>query len=115
LHWIDEVIDTGEIIARENFEITPGMTQQNVLLTTAEIGAKLLHHAGKQLAAGVPLTPIAPHSYEQDHYYPMPGSDAFETYFKRRRFFRIRDVIRSILRRDKKSQIMKYGTDKKQP
>lgn len=103
LHWIDEGIDTGEIIARENFQITSGMTQQNVLVLTAELGARLIQEAGKQLLAGQSLKPISPTDSEQDNYYPMPGSDAFESYFKRRRFFRIRDVIKTILRRSGKS------------
>lgn len=103
LHWIDEGIDTGEIIARENFQITPGMTQQNVLMVTAELGAELIQQAGRKLQDDQPLSPIAPTEKEQDNYYPMPGSDAFESYFKRRRFFRIRDIIKTILRRTGRS------------
>ncbi len=99
LHWIDEGIDTGEIIARENIEIITGMTQQMVLMKTAEVGASLLNEAGYKLQRGEQLEAISAGKGEQDNYYPMPGSDDFESYFKRRRYFRIRDVIFSIWRK----------------
>jgi folate-dependent phosphoribosylglycinamide formyltransferase PurN len=98
VHWIDEGVDTGEIIARRSFCIEPGMTQQNVLVTTAATGADLLALIGEKLLAGRSLSSIRPEEDEADHYYPMPGESAFDSYFRQRRFFRIRDTFASIFR-----------------
>ena len=93
LHWIDEGIDTGEIIARRSFKLLPGMTQQNVLVETAVVGAGLLKDVGRKLALGDDPGSIVP---EEDQYYPMPGEKEFHAYFSKRRFFRIRDLFASI-------------------
>lgn len=98
VHWIDEGIDTGEIIARRAFKVAPGMTQQNVLLKTATIGADLLADIGEKLRRGETVAKVAPDENEADRYYPMPGEAAFDNYFERRRFFRIRDTFSSIMR-----------------
>lgn len=97
IHWIDEGIDTGALVARRSFVIKPGMTQQRVLSITATIGAKLLKRLGKKLLEGKHLEVINTNTNE-DSYYPMPGSDDFNEYFKQRRFFRIRDLLNTILR-----------------
>ena len=34
---------------------------------------------------------------EEEDYYPVPGEKAFEEYFRKRRFFRIRDVLGLLL------------------
>jgi folate-dependent phosphoribosylglycinamide formyltransferase PurN len=96
LHWIDEGIDTGEIIARQSFKLIPGMTQQNVLVETAVVGAELLKKVGEKLGQGDAIGSIIPDETEEDQYYPMPGEDEFQAYFSRRRFFRIRDLFASI-------------------
>ena len=98
VHWIDEGVDTGEIVARRSFRIEPGMTQQNVLVTTAAIGADLLARIGEKLSEGLTLDSIRPEEDEADQYYPMPGESAFDGYFRQRRFFRIRDTVASIFR-----------------
>lgn len=97
IHWIDEGIDTGALVARRSFVIKSGMTQQRILSITATIGAKLLKRLGKKLQEGEKLEVINTNTNE-DTYYPMPGSDDFNEYFKQRRFFRIRDLMSTILR-----------------
>lgn len=98
VHWIDEGIDTGGIIARHAFNVEPGMTQQNVLVKTADTGADLLAAIGEKLLNGDAIDKIEPDENEADQYYPMPGETEFDNYFKRRRFFRIRDTFASIMR-----------------
>ncbi len=98
LHWIDEGIDTGEIIARRSFKLFAGMTQQNVLVETAVVGAGLLKDVGRKLARGDDPGTIVPDEAEEDQYYPMPGETEFYAYFSSRRFFRIRDLFASIRR-----------------
>ncbi len=102
VHWIDEGIDTGTILRRHAFEITPGMTQQNVLEQTAIIGAELLTDIGHELATQGKATPAPLDEQEPDQYYPMPGSEAFDSYFKQRRFFRIRDIFHLIQQRKRR-------------
>jgi len=102
LHWIDEGIDTGTLLRRQSFSIDAGMTQQNVLEQTADIGANLLQEAAQQLLQQGFISPTPVEQSESDEYYPMPGSKEFESYFKRRRFFRIRDVFKMIFSPSKK-------------
>lgn len=96
LHWIDEGIDTGEIIARHKITLKRGATQQIVLEETAKAGAALLETAGQTLLAGGVLETIMPTKSEADEYYPMPGHAHFREYFKTRRFFKIRDVFKAV-------------------
>ncbi len=61
---------------------------------TAVIGAKLLGRVVKRLIDGKdPKLHLIHSSNEKDMYYPMPGDKDFESYFKQRRYFRIRDVL----------------------
>lgn len=92
VHWIDEGIDTGAVVARRAFQLRPGWTQQRVLVYTAVIGACLLRRVIRGLQRGE--SPVAFRPPEGDaRYYPMPGQSEFEEYFAKRRFFRIRDVL----------------------
>lgn len=97
VHWIDEGIDTGSLVERRSFVIKQGMTQQRVLSITSIIGARLLKRVGRKLLSGQEPETI---SVDQEHvsYYPLPGSADFDEYFKTKRFFRIRDLISTILR-----------------
>ncbi len=97
VHWIDEGVDTGDVVARRSFTIKPGMTQQHVLSITAVIGARLLKRIGAKLLSGTTPETIAVDT-QNASYYPLPGSDEFHDYFRSRRFFRIRDLLRYILR-----------------
>ncbi len=97
VHWIDEGIDTGSLVARRSFVIKPGMTQQRVLTVTAIIGARLLKRIAKKLLAGQ-NPEIIPVNNKIISYYPMPGSDDFNDYFVTKRFFRIRDLLSTIVR-----------------
>ncbi len=97
VHWIDEGIDTGALVARRSFLIKPGMTQQRVLTITAVIGARLLKRIGKKLLPGKMPETITIEN-EKTTYYPMPGSSDFDEYFENIRYFRIRDLLSHILR-----------------
>ncbi len=97
VHWIDEGIDTGSLVARRSFVIKPGMTQQRVLTITAIIGARLLNRIGAKLLSGQNPETISVDN-EMASYYPMPGSDDFNEYFKTKRFFRIRDLLSTMLK-----------------
>ena len=94
VHWIDEGIDTGQVLERRDFGIPRRATQETVMTLTAIIGVRLLRRVVRRLQAGEdPVRLRPPRDDEAVDYYPMPGSEEFDTYFERRRFFRIRDVL----------------------
>jgi len=93
VHWIDEGIDTGTVLARRSFALKEQATQETVLMYTAVIGAKLIGRVVRRLLAGHNPQLQTIHPEEADAYYPMPGNKDFKRYFKQRRFFRIRDVL----------------------
>ena len=92
IHWIDEGIDTGEVLARRSFPLKAETTQEKVLMLTAVIGASLIQGVVRKLVLGKDVTPLVIEK-EQDMYYPLPGEKDFESYFEQRRFFRIRDIL----------------------
>ncbi len=92
VHWIDDGIDTGDVLARRSFRLKPQATQETVLMVTAVIGARLFRRVIRRLLAGRDAR-IKISAEETDAYYPMPGDKDFETYFKQHRFFRIRDIL----------------------
>ena len=92
VHWIDEGIDTGDVLARRSFRLKPQATQETVLMVTAVIGARLIRRVIARLLAGKDAR-IKISAEETGAYYPMPGDKDFETYFKQHRFFRIRDIL----------------------
>jgi len=94
VHWIDEGIDTGEILERRSFPIAEHATQETVLMLTAVIGARLLRRVIRRLQGGQPARKVCTElDAPAESYYPMPGDKEFASYFKQRRFFRIRDVL----------------------
>lgn len=94
VHWIDDGIDSGQILARRSFPIRVHATQETVLTFTAVIGARMLRRVIRRLQADR-LQPMPPAAAEEEvsNYYPMHGDAAFASYFRQRRFFRIRDVL----------------------
>jgi folate-dependent phosphoribosylglycinamide formyltransferase PurN len=101
VHWIDDGIDTGKLLARRSFLIKPDATQETVLMYTAVIGAVLTRRIVRRLLAGKDPEQEIINDRETSQYYPMPGEMDFEAYFKQRRFFRIRDVLGLIFMRRK--------------
>ena len=93
VHWIDEGIDTGKILARRSFLLRPNSTQETVLMFTATIGARLIQRIVRRLIARKDPTFNIIHGDEENSYYTMPGEKDFEAYSQQRRFFRIRDVL----------------------
>lgn len=99
IHWIDDGIDTGTVIARRSFALKPDATQETVLMYTAVIGARLAGTVIRRLIGGEAPGECVIAPDEQENYYPMPGDSDFEAYFRQRRFFRIRDVLGLMLAR----------------
>ncbi|MEK7487593.1 MAG: formyltransferase family protein [Planctomycetota bacterium] len=93
IHWIDEGVDTGPILARREFRLKKGWTQQKVLTFTAILGTRLLHRLLKKLACQEKPHPLPGIEREPTSYYPMPGETDFNNYFAVQRFFRIRDIM----------------------
>jgi len=93
LHWIDEGIDTGEVLERRSFPIPENATQETVLMLTAVIGARLMRRVIRRLHSGQPAGKMLAQQANDEAYYPMPGDAEFASYFEARRFFRIRDVL----------------------
>lgn len=97
VHWIDEGIDTGEVLARQTFIIKQGWTQQKVLVQTAITGAELLKEIGGFLSRKERPKPLSEAHEDEINYFPMPQRIDFKNYFSERRFFRIRDILRFFL------------------
>jgi folate-dependent phosphoribosylglycinamide formyltransferase PurN len=97
LHWINEGIDTGDIIAQRRFRLHRHSTQHQALLKAAVIGATLIRKSLEKISAGQSLPAIA-QAEGAGAYYAMPTAEAFDDYFLHRRFFRIRDVFSHVLR-----------------
>ncbi len=93
VHWMDEGIDTGQLLARKRFSIKPGKTQQWVLVMTAVIGTHLVRRIVQTIARGEKPVSMNIGEGEQEAYYPIPGEKEFDKYFRERRFFRIRDIL----------------------
>ena len=93
IHWIDEGIDTGQMLARKSFKIEKNSTQDQVLIFTAVIGARLLRRVLKRIVQGKSPVIHETDPSESTAYFPMPGSGAFKSYFSNRRFFRIRNIL----------------------
>jgi folate-dependent phosphoribosylglycinamide formyltransferase PurN len=97
IHYIDEKIDTGKLIARRKFKIKKGMTQHLVLIKTAIVGAHLLKSIVRKISNNLPIEPLIT-NVEEPAYYGFPGNEEFDEYFSQNRFFRIRDVLGYFLR-----------------
>ncbi|MCP4471552.1 MAG: hypothetical protein GY815_12875 [Gammaproteobacteria bacterium] len=95
VHWIDEGIDTGEILERRSFPIPDSATQETVLMLTAVIGTRLLRRVIRRLQNGQSARneSMKLGATDEDYYHPMPGDEEFASYFQQHRFFRIRDVL----------------------
>lgn len=92
VHWMDEGIDTGKIIARKDFILTKGMTQQNVLSISATLGAEILADIFNKLQNNQPVETINLTENKISDYHSIPSSEDFNKYFSNNRFFRIRDT-----------------------
>ncbi|MCP5362118.1 MAG: hypothetical protein H6908_05755 [Hyphomicrobiales bacterium] len=97
IHWIDEGIDTGTLLARRKISLKTGMTQQMVMIRSALAGSILLKHLLHMLVTGKTPASIKEESpQESSAYFPAPDHAAFDGYFNQHRFFRIRDTWRII-------------------
>jgi methionyl-tRNA formyltransferase len=99
VHLIDEGIDTGKVLGQKSFLLRKGDTQQTVLSKTAKYGADLLSEIIAEIPAGSLNKKVDVAPEEKAQYFSMPGEEEFDNYFDKRRFFRIRDLIRRILKR----------------
>ena len=91
LHWMDEGIDTGKIISKKNFLIKKHDTQETIMTKAALLESSLLRKIGQRIQTGQPLPSIE--VTKKGRYFSMPSKANFKSYFKSRRFFRIRDII----------------------
>ncbi|MCM8527035.1 MAG: hypothetical protein NE327_11000 [Lentisphaeraceae bacterium] len=96
IHWMDEGIDTGPLLARKLFRISKKTSQDKVLIYTALIGSSLLKRIGRQLMKGKEPKTIDT-SEEEKMYYPLPGRKAFKEYYKVRCFISFGIIFRAIL------------------
>lgn len=97
VHWMDEGIDTGALLARKSFAIPEGATQQQVLAKSAIVGARLTQGIVHQLQLG--KLPQGTLGEGEGNYYSVPTRDDFKHYYKRRRYFRIRNILGLVVRR----------------
>lgn len=98
VHWINEGIDTGDVIYKRTFAVHEKTTQHQVLIKTAVIGAWLILRALGRLRRGENLAGNAQLHDDASAYYSMPGQKDFDAYFTSRRFFRLRDIFAMVWR-----------------
>ena len=72
LHFLDEGLDSGDIVAQAAFDLPEGITELDLTARCAEQGARLLGDAIRQLEAG-PL-PRRPQPTNGASYFPAPTS-----------------------------------------
>lgn len=72
LHFLDEGLDTGDIVAQTHIDRVEGMTETELDRRCAEEGAKLLLSAVQQLEQGQPLS-RRPQSKIGASYFPWPN------------------------------------------
>ena len=96
VHWMDQGIDTGPLLARKSFKIKAKTSQDKVLIKTAIVGSSLLKRIGQKLVKGKKLETIDI-KLEQKAYYKMPGKKAFLEYYKSHHFFSYGAIFRAIL------------------
>ena len=96
VHWMDEGIDTGPLIARKSFKIKQKTTQDKVLIKTALVGSALLKRVGKKLARGTEPKTININK-EKKAYYPLPGKKAYKEYSLTHSFLSFGAIFRAIL------------------
>lgn len=98
VHYIEEGIDTGNIVAQKHFVINQGMTQHQVLVKTAVFGSVLMKGIIRKVYNQQPIE-VLPTNEDEGAYYTMPQGEDFSAYFKQHRFFRIRDMLSTILKK----------------
>lgn len=76
LHFLDEGLDTGDIVAQTGWPWPEGIGGPALEQRCAEAGAELLRSAVEQLAQGQSL-PRRPQPEEGSSYYPWPGGSDF--------------------------------------
>jgi len=107
IHRMDEGIDTGGILARREFRIQEGSTQQQVLAETALIGGRLVQKLVRKLLKHGSLKSIDV-SNEEEKYYAMPEENDFIHYKKNRAYYRVTDVIKIALAGIKNRRMRKH-------
>lgn len=96
VHWMDEGIDTGPLLARKAFKLKKNITQEDVLMKTAVIGSRLLNRLGNQLVRGKTPQTIDI-TGEKSHYYSMPNSKAFNSYSQHHSFINFKTSLGLII------------------
>lgn len=91
IHWMDEGIDTGEIISQKSFKIKNYDTQETIMVKSAYIGCKLLQRIVNLINSNKPIPKIV--RKKKGNYYSMPTKTIFKSYLQTRRFFRLRDIF----------------------
>ena len=71
VHYIDECVDTGDIIVQESFAIEAGDNNRSLRAKSAATGARLLVETVRRLAAGETL-PRRPQDHTQATYFRLP-------------------------------------------
>jgi methionyl-tRNA formyltransferase len=72
IHQMNEVLDSGEIIAQESLEVPEGISYAELEAQTAELGGKLLVQAVADLANG--RAKPRPQDESASSYYPYPSN-----------------------------------------
>ena len=74
VHWIDEGIDTGDIVLQERIELAAAESERSLAARSAPVAARLLVEALRQVEAGT--APRIPQSEEGASYYSQPPRGA---------------------------------------
>lgn len=75
VHLMDRGLDSGPIVAQADFDLSDGLTERELELRCAALGAELLVRAARDLAAGT-ATPT-PQDEARATVHPWPGASDF--------------------------------------
>ena len=81
VHYINEEVDSGDIILQREYDIEPGMTHHALLVKSKQLAAELLLDVVENIKKGQVVRKI--NDKRQATYYSFPGKEDLKLFFKR--------------------------------
>ena len=86
IHYMDESLDSGDIILQEQIGIEPADTQHSIILKTKKIGARLLLKAIENIEGGA--VERSPNDFSQASYFSFPTREEAKKFRRMGKKFR---------------------------
>ena len=88
IHFMEEELDSGDIIAQRSFDILPQETQHNLIVKSKQIGAQLLLDVLDICDATQGQMPRMPNPDREATYFGFPNKEDARRFRKRGKKFR---------------------------